>query len=630
MVNYYKKYLKYKKKCLNYQGGANGVDNFELLVKNDFQKWKEDNAEVISKISSFREIPSEEISATAFCDYYKWSMLPVFLKMDEYFRINRGTPFYVTFGVDLRTPGIQDELIKNEELASLIRTNLEKFAQRKFNLNLFEELIKKKTRAPPEGTPQGVLQLKLEDITKIVLNRTLANPNICNHKYVPMESLAGEYQYDLEDVVISFYKSLSLKSNKEEYFIEATGPWPLVTWLETSMMQNVYQTITNYKREKSYEEWLDNALFRCFRTIKYIQKRNVETNRNFRGALFTGRRTGSLEFLLLQNFMIKQQYPECLGTSSVDAWYILKDRGICVGVNELNPVGTHAHELSMVMSTLFPELDQNNLPVTQLLGHYLYHFIANKNVSSVPQPIPMLPDTLGTPAFMIVKSILDANYIVSARQDSGSLEGFVKVMNIFGFNGGIMASEIDSFDTFNEALINPRYTNFGAGGFFGDSPKTYPEHSSYFYLSMAVKPVRVFIKINKTLPNIMDVMEYETKLDNFIVRYPVKLGDDKYNDSNDQKPGKISIDGTLDVNTFDKVATRATSIKKNGIVIMNNGIEIDTENNTIKLNKYFSEQTQKDINEHFERVLQDIFKSTDIDESSASASALGLSNKRKI
>eukprot|EP00435_Cladocopium_sp_Y103_P018523 s4739_g4.t1 len=71
------------------------------------------------------------------------------------------------------------------------------------------------------------------------------------------------------------------------------------------------------------------------------------------------------------------QLPACgkslsLGTSSVTAHYWLKDAGV---TGELLPPvgGTHAHELSMVSSAVFAELDNKaGVPLSQIISHMLY------------------------------------------------------------------------------------------------------------------------------------------------------------------------------------------------------------------------------------------------------------------
>ena len=80
-------------------------------------------------------------------------------------------------------------------------------------------------------------------------------------------------------VVLAMYVSSDAKKTKEymdtnkempnplpqKLNIEATGKWRNVSWLETSMMQTVYETAHTQdliEREISYGRWLAEALFR--------------------------------------------------------------------------------------------------------------------------------------------------------------------------------------------------------------------------------------------------------------------------------------------------------------------------------------------------------------------------------
>ena len=318
----------------------------------------------------------------------------------------------------------------------------------------------------------------------------------------------------------------------------------------------LYETGLRYKlknQKKSYAKWLSEALIRCRKTISQIGTITRFSDNKIKGALFTGRRTGGYAFLLLQNLLVSQEYGDCIGTSSVDAWYDLTKMKANF---KLNPVGTHAHELSMVTSALFPELDENslNLPLTQLLGHYLYYKQSNNS-----QPIPMLPDTLGTAAFMKAGNIIQVNgkrfleIILNARQDSGKLEDFVKVMAKYDFWNPVMASEIDEPATLEKAWnmtykdalgencpekeeSNFPYKTFGAGGFFGDSEKAYNKTKDS--ISMAVKAIRVY-------------KDYKASR-----VFPVKLGDGT---------GKLSINVTLNEDSLKKAENRAQKIKNEGV-----------------------------------------------------------------
>jgi hypothetical protein len=265
----------------------------------------------------------------------------------------------------------------------------------------------------------------------------------------------------------------------------------------------------------------------------------------------------------------------CLGTSSCDAIYILNQLNLPCH----NPVGTHAHELSMVSSILFAHLDmqyrmtaskvQLKLPVSQLIGHYLYYKHSYK-----AGPMPMLPDTLGSRAFcmgafnskvnkkkgdirLMIKptgkddtwKLLDI--INSARQDSGELDNFLQNMTDFGYNHPSMASEIDTCGTLRDA-VRLGYKSFGAGGFFGDSAKVWDD-KTISSNSMAVKAVRVIFKPRYNFtgsppPPIL------AKLENGLyVGYPGKIGDPKKGETQGQ--GKLSLDKNIPDVLYEAIKT---------------------------------------------------------------------------
>ena len=109
-----------------------------------------------------------------------------------------------------------------------------------------------------------------------------------------------------------------------------------------------------------YPGWLAGALARCARSTAAARATGL------RGALFSGRRTGGLPLLLLQAMFCADELraddadrtPLLLGTSSVTAHYWLRDCGGAVPAALVPKVsGTHAHELSMVLSAVLGELD---------------------------------------------------------------------------------------------------------------------------------------------------------------------------------------------------------------------------------------------------------------------------------
>jgi hypothetical protein len=266
----------------------------------------------------------------------------------------------------------------------------------------------------------------------------------------------------------------------------------------------------------------------------------------------------------------------------------------------------------MVISVLFPYFDKNkyDLPLTQIIGHELY-----RDLSAVPRPtptgfmFPMLPDTLGTAAFMKAANWVKApkpavsaqsaepaasaqsaepvasaqsaepvasaqsakpavsaqsaepaasaqsveyvpfiQLINSARQDSGKLENFLKIMNEWGYVGGKMASEIDNTETLLKAT-ELGFTTSGAGGFFGDSAKVW--NSILSSPSMAVKAVNVEYCVPKE--------EYKFYKDLYfphitieaidgvfhVKGFPIKVGDPEDMTKPALAEGKLSLDKTL-------------------------------------------------------------------------------------
>jgi nicotinate (nicotinamide) nucleotide adenylyltransferase len=569
-------------KCYN---DSKNTPNFPPMLSG----WIETNNIYIQNIlKNFNSINGDlikgNLSATVFNDYYKWSMLPV-IRCIETSPLFCENPVHVTFSVNIRTPEYREMLSNNLELRQTLLNNLNKLKDRKFNKDLFKTII-------------NFRNLKIDEETIEIICGSDENPRslideVIEQKYSPTPE-------NKDKVVVSFYNAANLKLNSDRYYIEATGPWHKVTWLETTLMQCVYKTLLDQRlknERKSYATWMLESMIRCAKSVRSVLDLDNDMNRSdIQGALFTGRRTGGFAFMLMQNLFIKDNYKKCLGTSSVDAWYklseitnniIRENPNIAPPINQiLPPVGTHAHELSMVISTLFSDIDKG-YPLTQILGHYLYYYNSN-----VPQ-IPMLPDTLGTEAFMKIGSIIEVltkannknkkpffEIINSARQDSGSLGGFIEILkkyslkpgksngnnrnntntatNYYPFLYNIMASEIENVKDLkcafgcNEVLNQENndkckcvknddtkkypyyYNKFGAGGFFGDSVSAW--NSTKSNISMAVKAARVYVNYKLTK------------------KYPVKTG-------NSSNYAKLEINGTLNKNMFNDLKATAINIK---------------------------------------------------------------------
>ena len=528
--------LSYKINELKSSNNINKLKSSNNILCTWFDENKEEIKKILFLFNDDGILREGNLSATLFNDYYKWSMLPVIRYLENCNKF-KDNPIHVTFGVNIRTDKLRITLSDNEELQKKVFNALEELKNRKFDRELFEKIIKLK-------------QLNIDTTTIDSICGPKGNPRSLIDEVIEEKCIPTELTKD--KVVISFFKNYDSKLKSERMYIEATGPWHRVTWLETTMMQTVYEVLLRdnlSEKKKDYVTWLFEALQRCSRSVESIK--NIEKNRGdfpMKGALFTGRRTGGYAFILLQNLFVKDNYPNCIGTSSVDSWYTLSNITGRDIKDLLQPVGTHAHELSMVISTLFDSDDTSGYPLTQLIGHYLYYlksspqgFIENKNM------MPMLPDTLGTEAFVRTASLIKVplnhkdnslknnrktgqlirflDIIGSARQDSGELKDFVKLMDKYCFDGSIMASEIDDINTLEKASQLRRkngghyaFQIFGAGGFFGDSEAAW--NRLIKNISMAVKAVRVFVNYE------------ETKIK------PIKLGD---SDSD----SKLEINGLL-------------------------------------------------------------------------------------
>jgi hypothetical protein len=529
-------------------------------------------------------------SATWFNDLYKWTMYPVMRFIEQQAKF-KGRPIHVKFQVDIREPKVRKAL-NEKTLHNAVFEALQKLTKRTFERDVFEQVSKEKGNIISK---EDIDELCYTDKDKKIKRCLVQSVSDKQDAPVPVNGVVIRcfYRDDLYYDVPKEKEGGLLEKVGEPglLVIEAEGPWHLVTWLETSMMQCVYETYHKYNLATDnvyYNTWLSKALLRCATSVAYT--RIMQICGGPTPALFTGRRTGGLPFLILQNLFFidhfKQFLPPasskptiglyselteataCLGTSSVDAVLFLRtqllepDNGETRELmkkddpkksNVLPFVGTHAHELSMVLSVLYHNLDVNplQLPFSQVLGHYLYEELVRKKTLG---PLPMLSDTLGTPAFVLAASILLLNnyvflsFVNSARQDSGDLVDFETILDTIGYKGGCMASEIDDTATLLKSSLLTKYKTFGAGGYFGDSNKVFDENG--INISMAVKVVRVeCVYDGEPLQSLPSHIKFSINVDggNVCIGYPIKTGDstDVFDIEGRQQIGKFSADKTL-------------------------------------------------------------------------------------
>ncbi len=481
-------------------------------------------------------------SATIANDYYKMAMAAVIRQaLDDMGNV------IVTFALSLRDPDWERKLTANEDgiLDAVIRA-LSRFKERFFKRKVLSATVEGKPIEQfwcknldeicgPEGAPRSLIRGVRVGLDSDYWPGTCIN----NRKTDPSDVKDGE-------VVLSVFYTEDGKLH-----IEATGPWNKSTFLETPMMQAVYQVLLEHhlrKKGVTFGQWLYEALFREHLSCAFA----METCPKMKGALFAGRRTGHPIFTIFQTWYASRYYPNCIGTSSFDAWHTLSK--ILGMSNIVPPVGTHGHELSMVFMCLYPELDQNSegIPFSQVKAHYMFYKLVHQGFAG---PMPMLPDTLGTLAFLkaanntLVTPMLNGvpqiqyqesflKLMNSARQDSGSIEGFKKMLSAYpDYKGSMMASEISTCLDLEEAN-KEGYTTFGTGGFMGDSEKVWEVDEKPFSANMAVKAVRVYVDGVRT------------------VVQPVKLGDGE---------GKATCDTTLPKEEQETILRNANHVKQAAI-----------------------------------------------------------------
>lgn len=490
------------------------------------------------------------LPATCYNDFYKFTMMPVMRTIERAYCEN----VQCTFSVNIRDAVYRRQLYESATgagppaLFNELKQRLSTLTLRKFDRETIERCV-------AEYSIPGWCEETLDAVCG-----PRAEPRALAQDFCPDPTCSTPLEPSKSgDVFLQVFVARDEKLQEDRVYIEATGPWHRVTWLETSMMQAVYETLLRDQKRKQhsveddsswYPIWLAEAFCRCTRSV------DAAIASGMKGALFTGRRTGGLALMMLQGLYLQHAFkdgdgkPMMLGTSSVTARYMSLDVGVSA---ERVPKcsGTHAHELSMVIGSILGDLDdQVGMPVSQLVGHMLYFRTScpGGDVRDAGRKalMPMLPDTLGSRAFLRAAQTLTVPFegphkgapllsvIGAARQDSGGLEAFRKLMDEFGFTGALMASEIEvPEDLATAASIG--YKLFGAGGFMGDSEKAWDPSKKN--LSMAVKVLRVYL---------------DGKRCNFV---PVKTGETS--DEGQIKEGKFEADGVLPPAELQEVRARA-------------------------------------------------------------------------
>jgi nicotinic acid phosphoribosyltransferase len=540
----------------------------EMMTEREkFHKFVEENWADISRLMAQFTIHPEtgkivnadgtELSATTYNDYYKLSMLMTIYLQQK----SKNCVGITTFGLDVRDVELRKALAEDKDgIVREVVEALDALKHRRFDYNVilatvagkpFEDFFKsddaKAIFFNADGTPRTLISAEVPAGASV-------HPGTCIYNCPLNPAMMSPGQ-----VSIAVFMAPDAKTGEVRLHIEATGEWSKDSFLETTMMQAVYQVaLQKHLKERgcTFGQWLYEALFRFYLSTTFAGTNCPEMT----GFLFAGRRTGHFLLLLLQALLAKRiPGSKIAGTSSFDAWYILTTK---MGFqNIIPPVGTHAHEIQMGAQALFANFDLSPanpefLPLSACISTYLYYLTAHKGGAG---PMPMLPDTLGTESFckaaaaFMVHPIKDGqldttqwvpllSLITSARQDSGKLDAFVEILNKYGCKCSLFASEIDELKTFLEAC-DLGYKFFGAGGAMGDSEKVWNvTGEKAFSASMAVKIIRMWL-LDPTTGSWVRCLS------------PVKLGDG-------EDPVKITTDPLLPNEMYQQVIAEAERVKR--------------------------------------------------------------------
>jgi len=496
------------------------------------------------------------LSATTFNDLYKLSMLKSIYQQ----QLSSNGVAIATFALDIRDIGLRGLFAANSEgITQIVIQALDALKHRRFDYDVilatvagkpFEEFFKSEEAKAiffnPDGTPRTLISAEVPAGAPVY-------PGTCIYKCKITPDMLAPGQ-----VAIAVFMAPDAKTGEVRLHIEATGEWNKVSFLETTMMQAVYQVaLQKHLKERgcNFGQWLYEALFRFYLSTTFAGTHCPEMT----GFLFAGRRTGHFLLLLLQALLAKRiPGSKIAGTSSFDAWYILNRMGF---PNVIPPVGTHAHEIQMGAQALFAKFDLNPanpefLPLSACISTYLYYLTSHRGGAG---PMPMLPDTLGTESFckaaaaFMVHPVIDGkldttqfvpllSLITSARQDSGKLGDFRQILENYGCKCSMFASEIDELKTLLDARYL-RYQFFGAGGAMGDSEKVWDvTGEKAFSASMAAKITRMCI--------------FDPTTGSWVrCRSPVKLGDGT-------DLAKVTADSLLPTEVYQQVIADAEKVKR--------------------------------------------------------------------
>lgn len=491
---------------------------------NRFMKKNKLSFEDLEKISK-----NHKIDGLTSNDFYKFVMGPI---LSQFNVLN-------TFNADFRDIKTKEEIQNpNSPVITKLINNLEELKDRYITEDNVSQCVSINPKLQKFYSRAGTSLFKEALVSEIIVGR---GPNKEDDENLRKEMRTFLY----------VYYDFNAKTKRNEWIIQSRGMCAKNSWVETPLMQIIYQTFLEDYCEKNgitKEQYIATCIVREIITIIEL---NEKTTCKY--ALFAGRRSCFPEFLILQNYIFfKLMDPEkIIGSSSM--WSILSLRQM--GFDIPYPwVGTIAHEMFMMAQAMFKDYDDNedNVSVSQAIVLYMYMILVHKEGT----PFPCLPDTLGTRAcfralesVMITvtnedgstseKSLLEC--LGMLRKDSGEMKDFQDLINEYPelLKAKIMNSEIGNI---LEAILSNQagIMIIGAGGLFGEAqiPDEFLSEEERIILGLNAK-LKMAVKVTEV--TISKEEEEENTYENV---YPVKTGDGK-------DAGKLSIHPNITTKVFD-------------------------------------------------------------------------------
>lgn len=367
-----------------------------------------------------------------------------------------------------------------------------------------------------------------------------------------------------------------------ELVVNAEGPWHIVTFFETSLMQVTARALG--QGMQLLRNWSDTKFYAA--ALELLDQRtsflrdDLSAGSPFDIFVFSGRRATHAGVHLLQNLWCCTRLPGYKGTSSLFAYRVFRGYGWlgddakpkCEDLKEMPLVGTHAHEGSMVFQAIAAAADDEfELPMSSVLWHMNYWLVTGNQA--------MLSDTTGSPAFAhilnslqlppkfveswnarhgpdrklkgdisIAEELRDPSIGGMVRQDSGSTRTFVELVfsppihpvvdqgslkwkiSVGNVSPGYkcLASEI-STDQDVKDVRALGYMGMGTGGYLGEKP-----------WALAGKQGPNGDELTGRVDLVAKVSRVQMPGGGFF--FPVKLGDyDKVGEWHAERPGKFAV-----------------------------------------------------------------------------------------